>query len=155
MCGCNTRYLLARHISEKYYSLMHSLWAQRVAPNADAAQLANAMAATWQAIDLVLCPILGQQGVIALYKRSLYLTRVSHLWLAPIYDSAVVTLSVEDLRVAMSHEETVAARAGGDALLHTFNDLLVTLLGSSLTERLLHSVFHNSLSGPAAQDIYA
>lgn len=132
---------------------MHLLWAQRVTPNADAAHVADAMVATWLAIEVVLNPVLGQQGVVALYKRSVFLTRGSHPWFAALHDNAAVVLNVSALRAAMMQEGGVAAIQGGDALLRTFHDLLVSLVGSALTERLMQPTLYNSLSGPAALDI--
>ena len=41
---------------------------------------------------------------------------------------------------------------GGGALLQTFYELLASLVGPSLTERLLRSVWAHSSSGPPAQD---
>ena len=42
--------------------------ALRVGPNPDAGQVADAIGALWEQIDDSLTPIIGAQGVVALYK---------------------------------------------------------------------------------------
>lgn len=132
---------------------MQSLLAQRAAPNADAAHIAEAMVAIWQDIDVALRPMLGQQGVVALYKRSIYLTGKSHPWLTELHDRAAAAMNLDELREAVAHKDNAVALEGSDAMLQTFHELLASLLGSSLTERLLRPVVQNTLSGPSAKGI--
>ena len=73
-------------------------------------------------------------------------TRRSKAWAAVI--TAVTAVAIVLPAVAGS---TNAAAAGG-ALLQTFHKLLTTLVGSSLTERLLRSVWTNHFDAPSAQD---
>ncbi len=56
------------------------------------------------------------------------------------------------LKTVLAQQSSADATSGGDALLKTFVELLTTLVGPSLAERLLRSVWANSLSGPPAQD---
>jgi hypothetical protein len=128
----------------------------RVAEDADAARIAEAIVAAWQEIDRVLAPIIGSRGVAALYKRSLHLTAHSHAWLAApqsgSHEVVPVTMSLDALRARLAHQDAARGAAGGEAFLRTFYDLLTTLIGPSLTGRLLHSVWTTHLSGPPAQD---
>jgi hypothetical protein len=61
-------------------------------------------------------------------------------------------LELESLRTALARQDADEAAAIGGQLLQTFYELLTTLVGASLTERLLRSVWANFLGGPPAQD---
>jgi hypothetical protein len=125
--------------------------AHRVAQDADAAQIAEAAVSIWQEIDAALTPIIGQRGVAALYRRSLYITGATHPWLAGTHEGVPTAMDLAALKSALAQQNSAAA-VGGGALLQTFHELLASLVGPSLTERLLRSVWANSSSGPPAQD---
>ncbi len=127
--------------------------ASRVADGADAAQIADIIISTWQRIDVALAPIIGQQGVAALYKRSLYLSVPSHSWLAGTYEGIQPTMDLALLKSVLVQQSSADAAACGGILLQTFHELLTSLIGLSLAERLLRSVWANSLSGTPAQDL--
>jgi hypothetical protein len=126
--------------------------AHRAGRDADAAQIADAVCATWQAIDAALSPVLGSRGVAALYKRSLYLTGAAHPWLALLHDGVQHTIELSALKPVIAQQTSADAAAGGNALLQAFYQLLASLVGPSLTERLLRSVWADSSSGAPAQD---
>jgi hypothetical protein len=126
--------------------------ANRVGTDANAAQIADAMAATWKEIDAALTPIIGSRGVVALYKRSLYLTGAAYPWLAGMHDRAPAAIDLAALKSVVAQQSSAQAALGGNALFRTFYQLLGSLIGPSLTERLLHPVWAYSLSGPPAQD---
>jgi hypothetical protein len=113
------------------------------------AQVADAIASTLQAIDAALRPIIGERGVAALYSRSLYLTSSAHPWLARMHEDVQ---DLAALKSTLAQQSTDDAAAGGSALLRTLYDVLASLIGSSLTERLLRSVAINSLNDPHADD---
>jgi hypothetical protein len=120
--------------------------------DATASQVADATALTWQAIDLALTPIVGHRGVAALYRRSLHLNREAHPFLARIAEEVKSSLNLEALKSVLAQQGSDDAAAAGGAVLQTFYELLTSLVGPSLTERLLRSVWANFLSGSAAQD---
>ena len=126
--------------------------AQRVAKDANAEQIASALVATWQEIDAALAPILGRHGVAALYKRSIHLTGATHPWLANTHKGLQTTIDFVALKSEFAQQSSADAASAGSALLHTFYDLLTSLVGLSLTERLLRSVWANTSRGPPAQD---
>jgi hypothetical protein len=126
--------------------------ANRLGRDANAAQIADAMVATWQEIDAALTPIIGSRGVAALYKRSLYLTGAAHPWLAVLHGGSQAEIDLAALKSVVAQQGSADAALGGNALLQTFYQLLGSLVGPSLTERLLRSVWADSLSGPPAQD---
>ncbi|WP_457096712.1 hypothetical protein [Lysobacter sp. P5_B9] len=119
-----------------------------------AGQVADTMVSTWQDIDAVLSPIIGQLGVAMLYKRSLYLIGPAHPWLAGMHEGKQASVDLAALKSAFAQQSSSAnAAAAGGAFLHTFHDLLSSLVGPSLTERLLRSAWAHFSSGPPAQDI--
>ena len=127
--------------------------ARRGGTAATAAQIADATVATWQEIDTALTPIIGQRGVAALYKRSLYLNRPAHPCLAGMVEGVQKTLDLAALKSVLARQNAANAAAAGGAVLQTFHELLTSLIGPSLSERLLRSVWINFMSGPPAQDI--
>jgi hypothetical protein len=113
---------------------------------ADVAQIADALVSTLQKIDAALSPIIGQGGVAALYRRSLYVTGQAHPWLAGTHEGIHTAVDLSALKSQLVQQTSVKAAAGGDALLQTFYKLLASLVGPSLTERLLRSVWANDFT---------
>ena len=97
-------------------------------------------------------PIIGQRGVGALYRRSLSLICADYPWLAAAHEGEFQPAEFAALRTARSEQTSQNAAAVNGVLLQTFYDLLTKLIGASLTERLLRSVWDNLSSGHAVQD---
>ena len=131
---------------------MHEPLASRVGSDADAAQIAAAVIAIWDEIDDALTPIVGPLGMVALYRRSLHLAAAHHPWLAGRDEGVLTDTDPAVLKSVLARRSSADAAAGGSAFLNTFHELLASLIGPSLTERLLRSVWDNPSSGPAAQD---
>lgn len=127
--------------------------AHRVSADVDAAQVARVSCEILQEINIVLRPIIGLRGVVALYNRSVYLTSSQWAMLAastaPAAPDGLETSALQSLLAQCSPAEALAC---SNALLHTFYQLLSTLIGASLTERLLRSVWGPPLSSAPAQD---
>ncbi|MDP3082928.1 MAG: hypothetical protein Q8N44_04445 [Rubrivivax sp.] len=115
-------------------------------------QIGDAVFAIWEEIDDALTPILGPRGMAALYKRSLHLAASAHPWLAAADENDPPAVGPAALKSALARRSSTSAAAGGNAFLQTFHELLVTLVGASLTERLLRPVWSISSSGPSALD---
>ena len=133
------------------------LQASPAGPAPDAANVATSAAATWQSVDTALSPIIGPRGVAALYKRSLYLARTAHPCLAAVYDGDLAPGRYAGLAAVLDAQTTEVATAAQGALLKTFQDLLVNLVGSSLTDQLLRPALdppHGNIhaAGDAMQD---
>ncbi len=126
--------------------------AHRAGATATASQIADATAAAWHQIDAALTPIIGSRGVAALFKRSLHLNRQDHPCLAAMLESVQTTLDVAPLKSVLAQQSSAEAAAAGGEVLQTFYELLSNLVGPSLTERLLRSVWINFLSGPAVEE---
>jgi hypothetical protein len=133
---------------------LQAILAQLAAQDAEAIRIADTAVAIWLRIDAALSPIIGHGGVAALFERSLYLTSIDHPWLLAAHQRAPATGQfVQALRAALAAQTRADAAIGIGALLQTFLDLLTSLIGAELTERLLQSVWDHPSSGPAVRDI--
>jgi hypothetical protein len=126
--------------------------AHRVAPNANTTQIADAALATWGEIDAALVPIIGKRGLAALYTRSVHVTAQAHPWLGIEHDAALVAADFNELTPLLRQQDSATALAGATALFSTFHQLLSSVVGSSLTERLMRSVWTDASSSTAAED---
>ena len=126
--------------------------ARHAADGANSAQLADAVVSIWQDIDAALRPILGQRGVASLYRRSLHLATTAHPWLTDMRGANQTGLDLASLQAAFARQDSGTASTAGGDLLQTFYELLASLVGTSLTEQLLRSIWANSSSGEPAQD---
>ncbi len=123
------------------------------AEGADAAQIGDGIVATWLNIEVALKPIIGQRGVVALFNRSLHLTARTHTWLTVDHGSNPTAMNLAALKPLIAEQPRAAAAAATGLLLKTFLELLTSLIGPSLTERLLRTVLSPLLSEPSSQDI--
>jgi hypothetical protein len=96
------------------------------------------------------CPRLSVSA--ALFKRSIYLTRALHPCLAPIAESAPDPGELAALQAVLASQSPPDALSANAALLQTFHDLLTSLIGTSLTERLLRPVWDKTSIDAAADD---
>ncbi|CAN5164487.1 hypothetical protein BH11PSE10_BH11PSE10_17320 [soil metagenome] len=127
--------------------------ASRVKSGATAAEIAVVMASLCHEISAALSPIVGARGVAALHNRSHHRCAASHAWMAALRDVAAVNAGCEGLVALLARQEPGEALSGGEDYLQTFHDLLLSLIGPSLTERLLRTVWPPISSGTAAQDM--
>ena len=126
--------------------------ARRLQSDAEAEHIADVVVSTWHQIDAVLTPLIGRDGVAALYKRGVHLTMVAHPWLAGTQDELERRGDLSALRAALARQGSADAAAGGVAFLHTFYTLLTSMVGGSLTDQLLGSVWARSISSMPAQE---
>lgn len=109
-------------------------------------QVADNALTVWRDIDNHLSPIVGAGGVAALYKRSLYLTSKDYPCLRrplALFKPAEYHL----LYLVLIAQERAEAIAVNGAMLRTFSGLLASLIGVSLSQRLLQSVLDHPSSG--------
>jgi len=111
------------------------------------------MAALCQEINAALSPIVGARGVAALHSRSHHRCAAQQVWMAGLRDVPTVKADCEALVALLAQREPDEALIGGEAYLQTFHDLLGSLIGPSLTERLLRAVWPSTSSGTPAQDM--
>jgi hypothetical protein len=126
------------------HSQIAAAWADGAGRISNAALVAESMAFTWERVDVALRPVIGQRGVDALYRRSLHLTVASHSWLMGACTGMDKATDLTSLKAALAEQTCADAVAAGGSLLHTFQQLLASLIGPSLTERLLRPVWQAS-----------
>ncbi len=123
----------------------------RLDRGADAAEIGEAVVATWHAVTSALAPVLGQGGVAALYGRCLHLIGDRHPWLSAIH-ARTTPPDLAVLREALALQTAAIAAAGGAALMQTLQELLASLIGPALTDELLRDVWIHLSAGRIAQD---
>ncbi|MDQ0978927.1 hypothetical protein [Pseudomonas synxantha] len=138
--------------SEESRQIVASL-ALCVGPRADTASIAQAIVSILQNIGAVLTPIIGQQGVAALYRRTFHLCVSTYPRLAGIYDSVPAAMDLIALKSVLVEQNETDALFFGEVLLTTLYELLTTLIGPSLTTRLLVDVWQPSSSDTSSQEI--
>lgn len=130
---------------------MQTMFAQQSA-GADVSRIAEMAVAIWRDVGIALSPIIGQAGVDALFKRSIYLTRTTHPCLASVFENQAQPDALAALQCVLAQQPSATAVTANSALLQNFQDLLISLIGLSLTERLLRPVWDQPSSGQAEQD---
>lgn len=131
--------------------MMQSMFVRQSA-GADALRIAEMAVAIWKDISIALSPIIGQPGVVALFKRSIHLTHSAHPFLAAVLEDKTEPDEFIAMQGVLAQQASATAVAANVALLLSFQDLLTSLIGLSLTERLLLPVWEKPSSGPAVQD---
>jgi hypothetical protein len=108
-------------------------------PSADAT--AEATAATWRLVATQLAPVIGARGLDVLFSRALHQTTVEFPWLAVAVDRGGSASPLPSLMVCLTGQLAATAAEASYVLLLTFTELLATLIGESLTKRLLAPVW--------------
>jgi hypothetical protein len=121
----------------------------RAGTAADAGMVAEATLNIWCRMAALLAPIIGSRGVEVLFNRSLQLTSRAFPCLVITGDHGDNAVLLANLKANLAACETNDAMEAGHALLVTFTELLSTLIGESLTNRLLSSVW--AFSSPISE----
>jgi hypothetical protein len=116
-----------------------AILAKRSGIHPDAIQIADATIAVWYDITTALKAIIGQQGVAALYDRSVALTARTYPWLTSSRAGDEHSVELDGLQSVIARQSNEDAAAGSSELLQTFYDVLVSLIGPELCEQLLAS----------------
>ncbi|MHC8306318.1 hypothetical protein [Pseudomonas sp. PB3P13] len=123
----------------------------RIGDTSDIAKIANAIIATLHDMHAALAPIIGEQGVMALFRRSFILCSKNPR-LASMYHSVLPSVDLTALKIMLLKQSAAEALYLGEHLLTSLYQLLITLIGPSLTAKLLRSVLRPSLSDTPSQD---
>lgn len=110
---------------------------QHAGKSPDSAAIAEAVLTAWHEMAAQLKPLIGERGVNVLFRRSLYLTRTSFSGLEIPEGGGDNAALLANLKADLGGRETADAFEAGLSLLATFTELLATLIGESLTGRLL------------------
>lgn len=125
----------------------------RLATNeAGADRVAAVAAEKMRAIHLALAPVIGDQGVSALYRRCLFLISRDASWAEALDGEDGAGSDYATLQLAIAQQSAGEALRVTEALFTTLHTVLVSLIGVALTERLLHPMFETSSNGHAVQE---
>lgn len=120
---------------------------------AEPQRIADSAEAIWLEIDGALAPIIGAQGVSALYKRSVDRVKARYPWMQVAYNGTLKQGHYAVLATALSQQSAGDAASGNAALLQAFYELLASLIGDPLTARLLRPALEDPATGIAVQDM--
>lgn len=109
------------------------------APNANTT--AEAAASTWRLVTEQLVPVIGARGLDVLFGRALHQTRAAFPWLEAAEDRGGSASPLPSLMECLAGQQTSVAAEASYTLFLTFTELLATLIGVSLTTRLLYPVW--------------
>lgn len=124
---------------------IHARVGHLAAAGATSAQLAAAVADDWREIEAALSPIVGGRGFIAIVQRSLHL----------LDEPGVAGLGADPIdawRELLAERNLPDVTDASARLLRVFCNLLVALIGGSLTERLLRPVWDRPIRAASDQD---
>lgn len=133
--------------------MMQMIFAQLSAAGADASRVAKMAVSIWKDVRTALSPIIGEGGVTALFKRGIHMTRDAHPFLATVLEDNAQPDELVAMQAVLAQQTSAIAAAANMAVLQNFQDLLISLIGLSLTERLLRPVWDKPSSSQAEQDI--
>jgi hypothetical protein len=139
--------------SDFYSETIRRALESRAGTAADAGMVAEATLNIWRRMAALLAPIIGSRGVEVLFNRSLQLTSRTFPCLVITGDHGDNAVLLANLKANLAACETNDAMEAGHALLVTFTEVLITLIGESLTKRLLSPVlaFPTSISEQETQ----
>lgn len=126
--------------------------ARRAGPEAPAQRMADTVVAVLREIELALGPVIGAGGVAALLDRSLHRAAEAHPWLAQARDEQGTAADLDRLLHTLAAQPGDAIAAAGARTLQAFHELLASLVGHALTQRLVGGVWSGLLGEPPLRD---
>ena len=102
---------------------------------------ADAVISLWEQMASQIISLIGEGGFSSLYARSLFLTQSTFPWL--VADSATPPTDhrFAPLKKSLEGQNPLQASEANNLLLITFTDILASLIGESLTTRILRSAW--------------
>lgn len=113
----------------------------RAGKGANAGAMAEAAISTWHQAAVRLAPVIGAQGVEVLFRRSLHLTKATIPWLTMAMDDGSFVALLATLQARLAERDAAEALEASHLLLVNFTELLGSLIGKSLTNRLLAPIW--------------
>lgn len=104
------------------------------------------------AAEKTLSPIIGIRGLEKIQYANLLAVSNRYPWLIASAENSRQPVKLQSLRLVLLEQNTQSIKLAGLALLQNYYALLTSLIGRSLTERLLRSVWELS-SAKHAQGI--
>src|SRR6185437_9893564 len=123
--------------------LRHQLIKRLMAPPGGI--VADASIILWEQMAVQIISIVGEEGFDSLFARSLFLSQSSFPWLAANFLPKVEHRFAE-LKDSLEGQAAAQASEANSLLLITFTDILASLIGESLTTRILHLAWGDDIS---------
>ena len=109
----------------------------------DSPQLCHRSVQLWHAIHEELSPIVGAAGFIALYGRCVDLCAAGHPWLKRAPAGSGAALCFDTLGAQLAQRDAAGALVVSGALFARFHELLLLLIGASLTDGVLDAAWRD------------
>jgi len=129
-----------------------NLFSERVKRGESATCTADTIVTAWEGIDSVMRLIIGKHCMNGLFSRSIEGTKISYPWLAALSQDGQSEVDLKALRALLLKQDAVGLAAASDALLFYLLNMLVELIGLTLTERLLRPVLDPLLTVAVIKD---
>jgi hypothetical protein len=137
-------------MDERHLAIRTAL-AQRQGEGAGAGAIASATLGLWREVAACLTPMIGARGVEALFSRSLHLATRVLPWLGQAGEHGEGGGALATFTARLEDCDPAAAAEASAVLLVTFTDLLATMIGASLVDRLLDPVWGAKASATAEE----
>jgi hypothetical protein len=102
---------------------------------------AKATIDTWRQVNSHLAPVIGIGGVDVLFNRAFQQTSAVFPWLAVAGDDGHSAALIDNLITRFAGQKPATLEEASVTVLMNFAELLATLIGESLTDRLLGPVW--------------
>ena len=103
----------------------------------------------WDSLASEIISIIGEVGFQSLYHRSIYLSSAEYPWLAAATNLTPDGSRFGSLRSALQAQDGDQAVAASIALLGTFFDIVIRLIGERLTTNILRAAWGDEAVNPA------
>jgi hypothetical protein len=125
---------------------------QEAGADADARGLAAAALRVYETLAGQLALLIGEGGVRALTARSLHLVKRDFPWLAETRETDPLEGPFAQLGVSLARQEPAVATEAAIAALATLGGLLESLIGETLTMRVLRAAWPGAFAGETQQE---
>jgi hypothetical protein len=120
--------------------------------DADAKALAAAALRAYDTLAAQLALLIGDGGVRALTARSLHLVRRDFPWLAEAEEPSPSESPFDPVGACLARQEPAVATEAAAAALATLSGLLATLIGETLTMRVLRAAWPSGFPDETQQE---
>jgi hypothetical protein len=126
--------------------------AREVGTGADARAIAAAARRLCEQFAQQLTPLIGHAGIAAICGRSLHLTQRNVPGLAQLRAASPEDGPFARLQLCLEQQEPAVATEAAITLLTTASELLASLIGESLTARLLCETWPDDFAGETTEE---
>ncbi|HSI43987.1 MAG TPA: hypothetical protein VK949_06550 [Methylotenera sp.] len=120
-------------------AIQYSL-ALRIDKSSDVRFVSDAIVTLWQEVVGRLEPIIGDRGTEVVFSRSLYLTNKEFPWIVLADNTSSSATQIQLFLESFEGRDSNLLSKASYKLLSTFSQLLASLIGEPLTQRLLTPV---------------